>query len=109
MQVGGMKRLLDDDPAQQPPKKYPPKSASARSRPIEGTLTVFLEKYGISKAEWDAGRLINKGIAELPPLLPWPEGLKTLDLSMNQIVDVSPLGAGRTLPELTELNLGGNQ
>jgi hypothetical protein len=66
MQVGGMKRPRDD-----PVVYRPSKSASARSRPVEGTLTVFLEKYGISKAEWDAGRLINKGIAELPPLLPW--------------------------------------
>ena len=63
--------MQSDDQA---PSKRPclaGKSASARSRLIEGTLTAFLEKYGISKAEWDAGRLSDKGIAELPPLLPW--------------------------------------
>ena len=68
--------MQSDDQA--PPSKRPclaAKSASARSRPIEGTLTAFLNKYGISKEEWDAGRLSFKGIAELPPLLPWPEGL----------------------------------
>jgi hypothetical protein len=101
MQVGGMKRPRDD-----PVVYRPSKSASARSRPVEGTLTEFLEEHGISKEEWDAGRLSCKDIAELPPLLPWPEGLTVLNLSGNQIVDVSAL----TLPDgLKTLELSGNQ
>ena len=85
----------------------PAKSAGAgRSRPVEGTITAFREKYGISKEQWEEGELIYMEIAELPSLLQWSQGLTSLNLSHNQIVDVS----GLTLPEgLKELNLSGNQ
>ena len=62
----------------------PKKCASTRRTPIEGTLTEFLEKYAISKEEWETGRLSSKGINEIPHLLPWPEGLTTLYLNNNK-------------------------
>jgi hypothetical protein len=82
--VGGLVMNPDVKSNNQGPPKRPcllGKSGAARRRPIESTLTVFLEKYGISKEEWDAGagRLRDKGIAMLPPLLPWPEGLALED------------------------------
>ena len=64
----------------------PKKCASTRRTPIEGTLTEFLEKYAISKEEWDAGELDDKGITEFPPLLPLSQVLKVLtklDLSKS--------------------------
>ena len=73
---------------------------------MEGTITAFREKYGISKEQWEEGKLSRKKITELPSLLQWSQGLTTLDLSENQIVDVS----GLTLTEgLTTLNLSRNQ
>ena len=85
----------------------PAKSAGAgRSRPVEGTITAFREKYGISKEQWEEGELNYMEIAELPSLLQWSQGLTSLNLSLNQIVDVS----GLILPErLTTLYLSGNQ
>ena len=69
---------------------------------MEGTITAFCEKYGISKEHWDEGELSRKKIAALPSLLQWSQGLTKLDLSHNQIMDVS----GLTLTQgLTELNL----
>ena len=99
-----------------------------RAQQARGGHDHFQEKYGISKEQWEEGKLSFKKIAELPSLLQWSqgltklylsenqivdvsgltltEGLETLDLSSNQIVDVS----GLTLTEgLTTLYLGGNQ
>ena len=85
----------------------PAKSAGAgRSRPVEGTITAFREKYGISKEQWEEGTLSWKKISELPSLLQWSQGLTELYLCNNQIVDVS----GLTLTEgLTTLVLNDNQ
>ena len=67
------------------------KSASARHKPSEALLAQFMADHGISADEWQSGNLRRKGIREVPAGLPWPEGLQELDLSGNQIVDVSAL------------------
>ena len=99
--------MEDGQAADAPCECRPAKSAGAgRSRPVEGTITAFCEKYGISKEQWEEGELSRKEIAELPSLLQWSQGLTKLDLSHNQIVDVS----GLTLTEgLTTLDLNYNQ
>ena len=99
--------MEDGQAADAPCECRPAKSAGAgRSRPVQGTITAFCEKYGISKEQWEEGELSRKEIAELPSLLQWSQGLTKLDLSHNQIVDVS----GLTLTEgLTELILEGNE
>ena len=99
--------MEDGQAADAPCECRPAKSAGAgRSRPVEGTITAFWEKYGISKEQWEEGELSRKKIAALPSLLQWSQGLTKLDLSHNQIMDVS----GLTLTQgLTELNLRCNQ
>jgi Leucine-rich repeat (LRR) protein len=72
---------------------------------IEGTLTVFLEKYGISKEEWDAGRLSHQGIAEPPPLLPWPEGLM-LSFCVHDGVTLACFCRNSTLSSLQSSSCG---
>ena len=75
-------------------------------RPTCLLLTNFLSKYGISEDEFKEGNLRNKGFGEIPKGLPWSNGLQKLDLSRNQITDVSSF----SLPDgLQVLYLHNNQ
>ena len=82
------------------------KSASARHKPSEALLSQFMAGHGISAAEWQSGDLRRKGIREVPAGLPWPAGLQVINLSWNQIVDVSALSLQNGLHKLI---LNGNQ